>query len=148
MNGLCRCRFGSRCRRRQAKRADLGRSRSPTANLPEMAKAAAEPAEAAPAHNARLEDVPDDVIALALARLSVTDLARAQQLSRRCHDVHVRDAEALVAERLEAAVAARGRRTVAAGVLHTVCVRGGAALSWGSGNDVSVSYTHLRAHET
>ena len=99
-------------------------------------RAATEAAPAADAHNARLDDVPDDVIALALARLSATDLAHARQLSRRCHDVHVRDAEAVVAERIEAAVAARGRRSLAAGAYHTLCVRDGAALSWGGGDEV------------
>ena len=85
---------------------------------PNARRKAGSPAADAP--EIRFDDLPDEAIAEALARLSAADLARARRLSRRCRDVHVRDAEAVVARRIEAAVVARGRRTVAAGECHTV----------------------------
>ena len=56
----------------------------------------------AEAADARFEDLPDEAIAEALARLPPAELARVRRLSRRCSDVHVPEAERIVAQRIEA----------------------------------------------
>ena len=91
----------------------------------EAASPGAEPATADDEPSLPILDLPAALLDELLALAQPIGLARMRGANKACRDIHVPLAERIIEQRFGAAVAARGHRTLAAGLSHTVCVQQG-----------------------